>query len=94
MKHLCNINDQRNIEISHSGNLFRSLLEHSIPIAYACDGEGICGQCWLWITPQQHTSKESPLEHRVKKANAIPTKARLSCLVRVLGAIKIKAPYW
>jgi len=94
MKYQCNINDQRIIEIPHGSNLFRSLQMNSIPIAYACDGEGICGKCWVWVEPQKNTSKEGSLERRVKQANSIPVTARLSCLVRVFGEVKVRAPYW
>ncbi len=94
MKHQCKTSTRQTVEINHNENLFRALRNAAIQIAYACDGEGICGKCWVFITPTHHVSTESPLEQKIKQANALPENARISCLTKVIGPIEITAPYW
>jgi ferredoxin len=94
MKHQCKIHHNRTIQIDQNENLFRALRNSSIQIAYACDGDGICGKCWVFISPSKNISTESKTEENIKKVNNIPSTARISCLTRILGPVEVTTPYW
>ena len=94
MKYTCHVHNHRNIVVSDGANLFKALRKANIPIAHSCDGEGVCGQCWVQVNPAENLSKENSLETRVKRANGLPEQARLSCLVRVRGHVTIQTSYW
>ena len=89
----CLPSNQR-ISVPYGSNIFQSLRQAKIPIANACDGEGICAQCVLTIEPKENLSKEGRTEKKRKEANRIPPTMRISCLCRAFGDITVSSRYW
>lgn len=86
---------KRQLEVADGSNLYQALREAGIPIAGSCDAEGICSKCHVLITfSEGWLPKEAPLETKVKRANSVPEKQRLSCLLRIKGKVRVQTEYW
>ena len=84
----------KTIAIQKGRNLFRVLREHDINIAQSCEGDGICGTCFVNITPKKNCTPPSKREISLKRANQLQFDVRFSCLIRIQGNISISTPYW
>ena len=84
----------KTITIQKGRNLFRVLRENDINIAQSCEGDGICGTCFVQVTPMENCTPPSKREISLKRANQLQDHLRISCLLRVLGNISISTTYW
>ena len=85
---------QKTITVRKGCNLFQVLRENGINIAQSCDGDGICGTCFVHISPTTNCTPPSKRESSLKRANQLQDDVRISCLIRVQGDISISTPYW
>ena len=82
-------------EVQEGANLMQSLLDHGVPVASSCGGDGICAKCKVEIVDgETHISEEEDKEKILKERLRIPKKMRLSCQTRVYGDITVDTPYW
>ena len=70
-----------------------------LPLAQACEGEGICGRCGLVVcSGAAALSPESAREAYRKRANRVKPAVRLACLTRVAKAtdeeVVLTTTYW
>lgn len=66
-----------------------------LPVARACDGDGICSRCALVVLAgADRLSAESEAETRAKQRARVPESDRLSCQARVQGDVALAARYW
>ena len=85
---------QKTIVVRKGCNLFHVLREHKINIAQSCEGDGICGTCFVHISPSTNCTPLSKREISLKRANQLQDDVRISCLIRVQRDISISTPYW
>jgi 2Fe-2S ferredoxin len=72
-----------------------TLLDHGIPVASSCGGDGICGKCKIHISQGwagiNHASEDEKFVLEKIKAGL---NMRLSCQVQVKEDLEIDASYW
>ncbi|RMG21007.1 MAG: (2Fe-2S)-binding protein [Deltaproteobacteria bacterium] len=75
--------------------LFDAVQQAGLPMATACQAEGICGFCRLEILAgEAHLSPPTKQEADTKRRNEVPQTARLACLTTVHGPVTVRASYW
>lgn len=73
----------------------RALLDHNMPVASSCLGDGICGRCKLVVVDgMAHLSAQGTLEEILRERLRIPRDSRISCQTQVLGDVTLDASYW
>lgn len=85
------------IPASPGSNLFDLLKDAGLPLASACDGEGVCGRCAVELLEgAELLSPLDPLEERVLVANQVAPGWRLACLTTLThpGLVRLDVPYW
>lgn len=83
------------IEVPNGANLRDSLTAAGRTVASSCGGEAVCGKCWIKIMEgEQNLSPENDEEKLLKSTNKLGVIYRISCQTRILGDIKVDAPYW
>ena len=83
------------IEAQSGANLMKALLEHEIPVASSCRGDGVCAKCRVQVLEgPKNLSPESEIEAMRRDQFDFEKDERLSCQAEVLGDIKIATPYW
>lgn len=76
-------------------NLMRALINHNIPVASSCLGEGVCAKCRVQVTTGvENLSKINETEQFLIEKNKIPDGYRISCQVEILGDVTIDTGYW
>ena len=66
-----------------------------LPLAAACDDEGVCGHCRLTVSEgAEHL--DPPAEHEARRLDEIGAgpNERLACQAKVRGAVTVAAGYW
>lgn len=86
-------------EVSQGKNLMDALIEHGLPVASSCLGEGICSKCAVRMkythSPDQNSSLAlSELEKNTLLRNKLDLSYRLSCQVFVNQDISVETSYW
>lgn len=75
--------------------LMKALLEHQVPVASSCQGDGVCGKCKLRIMQgAQNLSPKTELEIFLSEKYQLKDNERISCQTKVLGPIEVDAGYW
>ncbi len=75
--------------------LFAAAKQVGLPVATACQAEGVCGRCGLMVLEGEAALSPATFEeHRVKAANRVPDSLRLSCLAEIYGDVVVTAMYW
>ena len=84
-----------NIEVEVDGNteIFDAIQSADLPIASSCGAQGACGKCGVRILSGS-VSQHTPREVRLKKANRVDPKLRLSCLIYAESDLIITTDYW
>jgi 2Fe-2S ferredoxin len=83
------------IEVPKGANLRESLLEAGRTVASSCDGEGVCGKCWIRIVEgEKSLTPETEDEKFLKSTQRLGSNFRISCQTKVIGDIKIDTSYW
>jgi 2Fe-2S ferredoxin len=81
--------------VSTEANLMQSLLDHDLPVASSCHGEGVCGKCKIKIiSGAENLSAPNEIEVFLAAQNNLKPDERISCQTQVLGDIKIDTGYW
>lgn len=85
----------KQIEVPVGSNLMSSLLEHNVPVASSCNGDGICGKCKMEVLDNpKGLSDENPTEQFLKLKMKIDPKLRISCQCLVQESISVTTTYW
>ncbi len=73
----------------------KSLLDHGIPVASSCNGEGVCRKCVLSIVKgQENLALPNGLESHLIERDQLSANQRISCQTIVNGDITVDAGYW
>lgn len=89
------VKSQQVIEGDSSKSLMANLIDHQVPVASSCSGDGVCAKCKIKIiSGQENLSPENETEKFLKIKNNISADHRISCQTLVLGDITIDASYW
>ena len=80
--------------VGPGANLMRSLLDHGIPVASPCNGDGVCGKCKIKVVPESHLTPMNETEILLREKYQIQKGQRISCQTQVLGDIEVDATYW
>ncbi len=83
------------IVVAKGANLMKSLLDHGVPVASSCNGQGVCSKCRLRIVSgTEKLTPENEFERTLRDRLHIKKEFRISCQAQVLGDITIDADYW
>lgn len=83
------------INVEHGSNLMKSLLDHNIPVASSCGGDGVCAKCKIQVIEgMDNLSIENQTEEFLKEKNSLASDLRISCQTYVYGDITIDTNYW
>ena len=75
--------------------LLEAARRSGLPMASACDADGICGRCGVRILAgADGLSNETANEIGVKQRNRIEPELRLACRAGVHGPVEVTASYW
>lgn len=73
----------------------KALLEHEIPVASSCRGDGVCAKCRVRVLAgAKNLSPETEIESMRRDQFEFEPDERLSCQAEVLGDVTIDTPYW
>lgn len=87
--------NREDFQVDKNANLMRTLHDRDIAVASSCRGEGICGNCRLFIVEgQENLSPATESEKFLREKYPIKPNQRISCQVEVLGDVVIDASYW
>lgn len=82
-------------QVEKNANLMRSLHNLDIPVASSCRGEGICGNCRLFVVSgQENLTAPTENEKFLREKYPIKSNQRISCQAEVLGDVTVDASYW
>ncbi len=84
---------QKNLSIDAptGSQLMQVLLDHQIPVASSCKGDGICSKCAMTVNPQgSHGLQEIETLKRNKKDLTL----RLSCQIETDQDLTVSTTYW
>ena len=79
------------LETTVGKNLMDLLIEHQIPVASSCQGDGICSKCAVKMIP---VGNPSEAEIMTLKRNNLDSSYRLSCQYKITTDISIQTGYW
>jgi ferredoxin len=83
------------VDVAEGTTLLDAAQEAGLPIARACDADGLCGRCGLSVLEgASHLTEESADETAAKERNRVPVEQRLACLCSVRGPVVATASYW
>lgn len=83
------------LEAPVGANLMRFLLDHQIPVASSCLGDGICSKCRVRVVPGNISiGTASEIEKNTLTRNKCAEDERLSCQITVENDLEIYASYW
>lgn len=75
--------------------LLEAVVAAGLPIARACDADGLCGRCGVRVLAGgARLGAEGELETRSKERNRLDPGLRLACRVRIEGDLEVTASYW
>lgn len=75
-------------------SLMDNLLEHGLPVASSCRGDGICGKCRMRIRPLLTLPPPSELEKKTLEKNKAEPDERLSCQIYPTQNLIVETTYW
>lgn len=89
------IKDKPELTVPKGANLMRALLDHGLPVASSCDGDGVCSKCRIKIIEgAENLSSPNDVELILKEQNNIGKEYRISCQTEVHGDVTVDASYW
>ena len=83
----------KTINADTNKSLMENLLDHQIPVASSCGGDGICGKCKVTIASTE-SPPASDLEKNTLSKNGASPGERLSCQFFPITPIQVKTTYW
>lgn len=84
----------RVIDADPSKTLMQNLLDHGIPVASSCGGDGICGKCKIQIFTPGELPPPSDLETKTLEKNQATPGERLSCQLCLSENAMLETTYW
>ena len=84
---------QKNLSIDAptGSQLMQVLLDHQVPVASSCKGDGICSKCAMSVSPKGNPSQQ---EIETLQRNKKDRTLRLSCQVVVDQDLTVSTTYW
>jgi 2Fe-2S ferredoxin len=83
------------IEVESGATLMQALLDHEIPVASSCGGDGVCRKCVLKIVKGgENLAPPNELEQHLIERDQLSSRERISCQAVILGPVTLDAPYW
>lgn len=83
------------VRIAEGATLMDAVRAAGLPLARACDGDGLCARCGVRVLRGATAlSIESESERTAKVRNRVEPAQRLACLTEVRGAVTVTATYW
>ncbi len=83
------------LEVSQGAPLMQALLDHGLPVASSCGGDGVCAKCRIEVIEgQKNLSPEGTKEAILREKHIFTKNERVSCQVTINGDIKINTSYW
>jgi len=80
---------------SSDQSLMKILLEHQIPVASSCNGDGICGKCKVEVVSGgQNISSPTEAEILLKNKFGLGASIRISCQCFISGDVSLRTGYW
>jgi 2Fe-2S ferredoxin len=71
------------------------LLQHQVPVASSCGGEGVCAKCQIEVVSgKENLSPVTEIEQLAKNKFGWKSQYRMSCQAYVLGDCTVTTPYW
>ena len=65
------------------------------PIANSCNGDGICAHCVVIVLEgHENLSPPGKRERQVIEKEGLSSDERVSCLVKLMGSVKVHTTYW
>ena len=87
--------EPREVRVPVGATLLDAARRGSLPIASACDADGLCARCGLVVLEGGDAlSPESDAESAAKRRNRVDAAERLACQARVRGPVVATARYW
>ncbi|MED5373429.1 MAG: hypothetical protein VX899_20585 [Myxococcota bacterium] len=83
---------ERSVTLAEGEDLLHGLLKAGVPVASTCRGDGICGQCAMWVEGPQGPVGE--LEARTMKRQRVQASQRLACRVVCQHGQVLRTSYW
>jgi len=80
--------------LNPSLSLMDNLLEHKIPVASSCKGDGICGKCHMTVLSTGKIPPPLEIEKNTIERNQIPGGQRLSCQLYLSQDVSVQTTYW
>lgn len=76
-------------------NLMQNVLEHGLPVASSCNGDGVCAKCKMTINNGlQNLTPETEVETFLKSKFKLAKNVRISCQTFVKGDVEVDTTYW
>jgi 2Fe-2S ferredoxin len=82
------------MEIDTSKSLMQNLMDHGIPVASSCGGDGICGKCRMRVVTPGELPPASELERKTLEKNGAEPGERLSCQLYLDDNAMAETTYW
>lgn len=83
------------VTVEAGANLMQALLDHQVPVASSCGGEGVCTKCLIKVIEgKENLSPPNETENDLREIHDFPKNERISCQTQVLGDITIDTTYW
>ena len=84
----------RVIDLDPKKSVMANLLDHHIPVASSCGGDGICGKCRMKVLATAQLPPPSELERNTLAKNKAEPGERLSCQLHIDQSAMLETTYW
>ena len=84
----------RVVRIAPGTNLLDAARGAGLPIASACQGDGLCGRCGVRVSSDGALPHEAEAETRAKRRNRVAPEFRLACQLTPTCDVEVTAAYW
>ena len=85
---------QKVIHLDPKKTIMQNLLDHGIPVASSCGGDGICGKCRMVVYSTGPIEPCSDLEKKTLSRNHAAAGERLSCQLYLEENSMVETTYW
>jgi 2Fe-2S ferredoxin len=86
---------KRTVRVARGTSLLEAARRAGLPVARACDGEGVCARCGVQIVAgASQLEPESRSEAEAKRRNRVDSGDRLSCQLKLERDVTVTARHW
>lgn len=86
---------KRTVRVASGTSLLDAARRAGLPVARACDGEGVCARCGVQILAgAADIAPERENETTAKRRNRIDSGDRLSCQLKLEHDLTVTARHW